>query len=87
MGLILGLQFYSIDLSVSISLPCGFYYDCSIIQLKVRGGDFPRSSLIVENSFWCPAYFVNPEEFGTFCFCLCEEFHWNSDGDCIESVD
>ena len=40
-----------INLSVSVLIPCRFYHYCSIVQLEVRDGDSPRSSLIVENCF------------------------------------
>jgi hypothetical protein len=45
------------------------------------------SSLIVENSFCYPGFFVIPDEFQNCCFCLCEELSWDFDGDCIESID
>ena len=33
--------------SVSIQIPCSFYYYCSIVQLKVRNGDISRDSFII----------------------------------------
>jgi hypothetical protein len=50
-----------IFLPVSVPIPLNFY--CSIIQLKVRDGDHPRSSFIVENSFHYSRFFVIPNEF------------------------
>jgi hypothetical protein len=37
-----------INLSVSVLIPCSFYHYCSVVQLKIRDGDSPRSSFIVE---------------------------------------
>ena len=53
--------FISIPLSymlVSIQMPYSFYHCFSVIQLKVKDGDSPRSSFIVENSFQCPELFL-----------------------------
>ena len=55
-GSVLGLQFYSIDLP---TFHCSsFYHYCSVIQFKVRDGNYPRSSFIFENSFWYPGVFL-----------------------------
>jgi hypothetical protein len=66
-----------------------FYHYCSIVQLKVRDGDFPRSSFIVEIFLlFCFVVFVAvPNECANCSFQLCEELSWNFDGDCTESVD
>jgi hypothetical protein len=45
-------------LPVSLSIPFNFYHYCSVIQLKFRDGDSPRSSFIVENNFPYPELFV-----------------------------
>ena len=55
-------------LPVSVSIPCTFYHDCSVIQLEVRDSDSPRISFIIENSFhypvlFCFTFFVIPDEF------------------------
>jgi hypothetical protein len=75
-GSFLGLQFYSIDLPVCcctstmqgffvwlVLFVClfVFYHNCSVVQLEVRHGDSTRSSLIVENSFCYPRFFVIPD--------------------------
>jgi hypothetical protein len=39
--------FISIPFSVSLPIPCGFYHDCSVIQLEVRDGDSPRNVINV----------------------------------------
>jgi hypothetical protein len=60
--LIPGLQFYSTDLLVPI--PCGvlsflfFFHYCCVVQLEIGDGDYPRSSLIVENSFRYPRFLL-----------------------------
>ena len=94
-GLILGLQFYPIDLPaclysstiqfffICFVLFC-FNHNCSVVELEVNS---PRSSFIAENSFCYPGFFVIPDEFENCSFYLCEELSWNFDGDCIESVD
>jgi hypothetical protein len=51
MGSFQGLQFYSIYLPARhCTISCSFYYNCSVVQLEVRHGDYPRGSFIVENS-------------------------------------
>ena len=55
-------------LPVSVPISWSFYHYCSVIQLEVRDGDSPRSSSIVENSFWYPGFFVFPNEFANFWF-------------------
>jgi hypothetical protein len=77
-----------------------FNHHCSLIQLEVRDDNFLRSSFIVENSFHYPVFlflfcFCFVLFFGCcysrgickFPFSHYEELSWNSDGDCIESVD
>jgi len=48
------------DLPISVSIPYSFYHYCSVILLEVRDGDSSRSSLIIEESFSYPGFFVNP---------------------------
>jgi hypothetical protein len=52
-----------IYLSVTVPVPCSFYQNCSVLQLKVRHGDSTRGSFIVENSFCYPRFFIIPDEF------------------------
>jgi hypothetical protein len=40
-----------IYLSVIVPVPCSFYHNSSVIQLKVRHGDFSRGYFILEKSF------------------------------------
>jgi len=47
-------DFNSIALPVSLPIPYSFYHYCSLIQVEVRDGDSPRSSLIVEDNFGYP---------------------------------
>ena len=47
-----------IYLSVTIQVPCNFYHNCSVVQLEVRHGDFPRGSFIVEKSFCYPRFLL-----------------------------
>jgi hypothetical protein len=51
-----------IYLSVTVSVPCSFYHNCSVVQLEVRDGDSTSGSFIVENSFFYPRVFVIPAE-------------------------
>ena len=76
-----------ICLSVTVPVQCSFYHNCSVVQLNVRHGDSTRGSLIVENSFCYPRFFIFPGEFANCPFYLSEELSWYFDGDCIESVD
>jgi hypothetical protein len=49
-----------IYLSVSIPIQCSCHHNRSVVQLKVRDFDTPRSSFIVENSFllsWVFCYY------------------------------
>ena len=42
---------------------CIFYYDFSIEQVDVRGGDSPRSFFIAENNICSPGFFVIQDKF------------------------
>ena len=57
-----------IYLSVSVSVPCRFYHNCSVVQLEVRHGDSIRGSFIFENSVCFPRYFAIPDEFANCPF-------------------
>jgi hypothetical protein len=35
-----------------------FNHGFSVVQLEVRDGDSPKSSLRVENSFYCPGFLL-----------------------------
>ena len=82
-----GLQFCPIDLPVChctstlqffYLFVCFlfFYHKCSVVQLKVRHGDFTRSSFIVENSFCYSGFFVTLNELANCSFYLYEELIW-----------
>ena len=66
--------FYSIPLiypAFAVPVPCSFYHNCSVIQLEVRHSDSTRGSLIVENTFCYPSFFVVvviPDEFANCPF-------------------
>jgi hypothetical protein len=47
-----------IYLPVPVPIPFGFYHYCSVVQLEARDSDFPRSSVIVENSFLFPGFLL-----------------------------
>jgi hypothetical protein len=55
-------------LSVAVPVPCSFYHNCSVVQLEIRHGDSTRGSLIIENSFCYPRFFVIPDEFANCPF-------------------
>ena len=68
-GSFLGLQFYFIDLSVSLyHYHAVFNHNFSVVQLEVRHGDSTRGPFIVENSFCYPKFFVIPDEFANCPF-------------------
>jgi hypothetical protein len=46
-------------LSVTVSVPCSFYQNCSVVQLEVRHGDFARGFFIVLAIL---GFFVSPDE-------------------------
>ena len=58
-------------------------YLCS----KVRDCDASRSSFIVQDCSGYPGFFAFPYEFEYHSFEVCEEFCWDFDGHCVESVD
>ena len=51
-----------INLSALISIPCRFYYYCSVVELEVRDSDNSRTSFIVYDCFSSPVFVV------LFCF-------------------
>ena len=82
--------FYSIplvDFSVFMPVPSCFHYCSSVIEFEVRDGNASRSSFIVLDSFGYPGFFVFPYKVDYFSLKVCEEFCWDFDGDCIESID
>lgn len=50
-GIISGSSIKFINLSVFMSVPCVFYYDCFVVQLEIWGADMSRSSFIVQDLF------------------------------------
>jgi hypothetical protein len=46
---------------VSVSITCGFYHYCSVVQFEFRDGDSFQSTFIIQDRFNCP----------WFCFCFC----------------
>jgi hypothetical protein len=50
-------------LPATVPIPCHFYHYCFVVQLKLSDGGSPRRSIIVQNSFRSPGFFVIPEEF------------------------
>ena len=61
----------------------GYFQDCSsVVEFEVRECDASRSSFIAQDCFGYPGIFAFPYEVE-----VCEEFCWDFDGHCIESVD
>ena len=82
--------FHSIPLvkiSVSMPIPSCFHYCTSVIEVKDRNGNASGSSFIIRNCFGYPGFLVFPYEVEYHSFKICEEFCWDFDGDCIESID
>ena len=76
-----------VNVSVFVPIPSCFHYCSSIIGLDVRYGDASRSSFLVQNCFGFPGFFVFPYKVDYCSLKVCEEFCWDFDGDCIESID
>lgn len=86
-GLLLGfLSFPLINLSVFTSIPCRFYYYCSIVPLEIKGGDISRS-FIGHDCYSNLGPFVSPYEAEYYSFKICKELCWNFYGNCADSVD
>lgn len=75
-----------INLSVFMSVPCGFYYYCSIVQLEIKGGDISRS-FIVHDCCGNLGPFVSPYEAEYYSFKVCKDLCWNFYGNYADSVD
>jgi hypothetical protein len=71
---------------VPISIPCSFYYYCSVIQLEVRDVDTSRSSFVVQDCFSYPAFLFFSYEPKNCSVKVCKALYWNFDGNGIESV-
>ena len=81
--------FYSvllILLSVLMPIPGCFQHCSSIVEFEVRDCDASRSSFIVQDCFGYPGFFAFPYEVKYHSFEVCEDFFWNYDGHCIESI-
>jgi hypothetical protein len=82
--------FYSVPLvfmSVFVPLPCCFYCYCFVIQFEVWYCD---TSSIAPFAEYCLGYsqsLVFPNELQGRFLNLCDECHWDFDGDCIKHVD
>jgi hypothetical protein len=50
------------NVSVSVPIPCSYYYYCSVVQLDVTYGDSSQSFLIVQDCFGCAGIFVFPHK-------------------------
>ena len=76
-----------IHLSVFMPIPDCFHYYSSIVELEIRDGDAFGSSFHVQDCFSYPGFFVFLYK-GEHCsFNVYEEFCWDFDGGCLESVD
>jgi hypothetical protein len=72
------------SLFVFMTIPCGFYYTCSVIQIEIRDGDTSRSSFIIKICFSYPGCFVFSFEIQHCSFKLCKEWSCSFDGNCID---
>ena len=82
--------FYSIpqvDFSVVMPIPSCFQYCSSVIEFEVRDGNASRSSFIVQDCFGYPGFLISLYKLDYCSLKVCEEFCWDFDGDCIESID
>ena len=73
-------------LSVFMLIQDCFQYCSSIVEFEIRDCDASRSSFIVQDYFGYPGFFAFPYEVEYHSFEIFEEFCWNFDGHCIESV-
>ena len=81
--------FYSVPLvflSVFMPVPGCFQYYSSVVEFEVRDCDAFRNSFIVQDCFSYPGFFIFPYEVEYHSFEIFEEFCWDFDGHCIESV-
>lgn len=62
-----------INLSVLMSIPCNFYYYCSVVELEIRDGDTSGSSFIVQDCISYPGFFFLSDEIEYCPFKICEE--------------
>ena len=76
-----------INLSVTTSMPCSFYYYCPVLQLEIRDGDTSRHSFIVPDCFSYTGSFVFPYQVENCSFKVCREFCGNFDRSCIQPLD
>ena len=68
-------------------VPSSFHYCSSVLDLDVKDGDPSGSSFIVQDSYDYPGFFAFSYEVDYCSLKVCEEFCWDFDMDCIESID
>jgi hypothetical protein len=61
------------NLSVSVTILCSFYYYSSVVWLEIRDGDSLRSLFIVQDQFSYPGSFVCPYTVENYFFKVCKE--------------
>jgi hypothetical protein len=82
-----GLQFSGnlilslINLSVPITIPCSFYYHCSVVCLELREGDTLGCCFIVYDCLSYSMFFVFLYEVGSVK--VYKELCWNIDGNSL----
>ena len=76
-----------INVSVFMSISSCFHYCGSVIEFEVWDGNASGSTFIVQDCFGYPGFFVFPYKVDYCSLKVCEEFLWDFDGDCIESID
>ena len=74
-------------LSVLMPILGCFQYCSSVVEFEVRDCDASRSSFIAQDCFGYPGFFAFPNEIEYCSFEVFEEFCWDFDGHCVESVD
>ena len=62
---------------VTISIPCSFYHDCSVVKFEVRDGDSASCSFTVKNCSYYSKFFAFTDEFENWSFHVFEELCWD----------
>jgi hypothetical protein len=70
-----------------MSIPYGFYYYSSVVQLEITDGDTSRNSFNVQKNFSYSGFFVFPSEVGCCSLKVYKELCCDFDMDCAKSVD